>query len=432
MPQAIRTICRYEREPLSNPLGFKGRSMNELWQVLACMEDAEGRRGIGLGVQSVLWSDAAVFATRSEYRGNREMLQVTRLALQRAGQWEWETPLELLDQILPLAYEDAKKITNRKDLRLTYALNALVAVDLAAWQLYAKERMIDRFDDLIPERFRCALSFRNDRLAWVPLISYGTPLEEVEQRVREGAGLLKIKIGSDPDGDGCLDKMLEWDQARLSAIHERLRDCETSDTDSGRIAYYLDANGRYDGKDRLMRLLDQAAKIGALDRILLLEEPFPEPYREPVHDIPVRLAADESAHTDRDAWERMDLGYRAIALKPIAKTLSMTLKIAQAAWERKVPCFCADLTVNPVLVDWNKNLAARLAPLPGMKIGLLEANGPQNYRDWERLLTYHPQAGAAWLKPQKGCFTLNSDFYLQSGGIFETGNHYRELADLSG
>jgi len=128
----------------------------------------------------------------------------------------------------------------------------------------------------------------------------------------------------------------------------------------------------------------------------------------------------------------MDLGYRAIALKPIAKTLSMTLKIAQAAWERRVPCFCADLTVNPVLVDWNKNLAARLAPLPGMKIGLLEANGPQNYRDWEKLLAYHPHAGASWLKPQNGCFNLDSEFFLQSGGVFETGRHYEELADLSG
>jgi hypothetical protein len=364
MPQAVRTFCDYEREPLSSPLGFKGRSMCELWQVLACMENAEGLRGIGLGVQSVLWSDAAVFASRSESQGNREMLEVTRLALQRSRQVEWQTPLELLDRILPLTFDDAKTVTGRADLRLTYVLNALVPVDHAAWLLYAQEREIDRFDDLIPDRFRDALTYRNNRLACVPLISYGSSLEEVEQRVREGAGLLKIKIGSDPDKDRCPEKMLEWDRRRLNEIHALLKDWETSLTESGRISYYLDANGRYDGKDRLMRLLDYAEKIGALDRILLLEEPFPEHYREAVHAIPVRLAADESAHSDRDARERMDQGYRAIALKPIAKTLSMTLKIALAAHERKVPCFCADLTVNPVLVDWNKNLAARLAPLP--------------------------------------------------------------------
>ena len=46
-----------------------------------------------------------------------------------------------------------------------------------------------------------------------------------------------------------------------------------------------------------------------------------------------------------------------MALKPIAKTLSMSLKIAAAAARRGVPCFCADLTVNPVLVEWNRAAA---------------------------------------------------------------------------
>jgi len=44
------------------------------------------------------------------------------------------------------------------------------------------------------------------------------------------------------------------------------------------------------------------------------------------------------------------MGYGAITLKPIAKTMSMSLKIAQLAYERSIPCFCADLTVNPILV----------------------------------------------------------------------------------
>lgn len=402
--------------------------MSELWQVLVCMENEQGR-GIGLGVQSVLWSDAEVFSSRPESQGNREMFDVTCFALQLARRMDWTHPQELLDPILPPVYNYAKTVTGRQDLRLTYVLNALVALDHAAWLLYAKERSIDRFDRLIPNPYRNALSARNDRLAFVPLISYGTPLIEVERTVREGAGILKIKIGSDPDGDGCPDKMLESDKRRLGEIHALVKERETSLTESGRIAYYLDANGRYDCRERLLRLLDYVENIGALDRVLILEEPFPEGYRQPVHEIPVRLAADESAHTDRDARERMDLGYRAIALKPIAKTLSMTLRILQAAHDRRIPCFCADLTVNPVLVDWNKNLAARLDPLPGMKIGLLEANGPQNYRDWERLVSYHPRAQAAWMGTETGCFILGPDFYRESGGIFETGAHYEELAN---
>ena len=108
--------------------------------------------------------------------------------------------------------------------------------------------------------------------------------------------MLKIKIGSDPERDGDANKMLSWDKSRLSLIHELADRYSTEHTDSGKIAYYLDANGRYPDKDTLLRLLDHADKIGALDRIALLEEPFDESNEVDVHDIPLRIAADESAH----------------------------------------------------------------------------------------------------------------------------------------
>ena len=98
-----------------------------------------------------------------------------------------------------------------------------------------------------------------------------------------------------------------------------------------------------------MRLLDHAKKIGAFDQIAIIEEPFDENMEIDITDIPVRIAADESAHTEKDALKRIQMGYKAIALKAIAKTLSMTMKIAQVAFENNVPCFCADLTVNPIL-----------------------------------------------------------------------------------
>ena len=67
-------------------------------------------------------------------------------------------------------------------------------------------------------------------------------------------------------------------------------------------------------------LLEHAKKIGAFDQISVIEEPFAEELEFDVSDIPVRLAADESAHTDKDAIKRIDMGYKAIALKAIAKT----------------------------------------------------------------------------------------------------------------
>ena len=105
----------------------------------------------------------------------------------------------------------------------------------------------------------------------------------------------------------------------------------------------------------------------------------------------------------------------------------MSLKVAKVAHEAGVPCFCADLTVIPILVDWNKNVAARLAPLPGMNIGVLETNGHQNYKRWNELLAFHPCYGAEWTKTKKGLFDLNDDFYKKSGGIFQVSEHYYDL-----
>lgn len=421
------TTCNFEREPLIAPFGFKGRYLTELWQTVALMESRDGAVGLGLGTQSVLWSDARVFGENSEAAANSLMYLLTAHALKLAETMSFETPFELLDALLPEVHEYGRRVTSNPDLRLTFALNALVAVDNAAWQLYCAGHRVTGFDDMLPPDIRPVLGARHSSIGCIPLMTYGVGLPDIVKEAQNGHFLLKIKIGSDPDKDGDQEKMLAWDIARLTSIHAELKDLHTPHTDSGRILYYLDANGGYDSKDRLMRLLDAAGKIGALDRIVLLEEPFPEEVELDVSDIPARLAADESAHSDEDALKRIQMGYRAIALKPIAKTMSMSLRMAKLAAERNVPCFCADLTVNPILVDWNKNVAARLAPLPGVKIGVVESNGAQNYRNWETMKSYHPCAGAPWIDPVDGVFDLNEDFYSRSGGILEISEHYRAL-----
>lgn len=422
-----RIKSSFERCDFLMPFGFKGGYVTGGLQVVSLMESINGCIGLGLGVQGVLWSDAAVFAKHSEAEGNDLMYKMTQFALQRAAETSFETPLDLLDRLLPATYEYGKKITGNNSLRLTFALNSLVAVDNAAWQLYCHEKKIANFDGMIPADCRPALACKHRELASIPLMAYGVPLENIIRAVDGGYFFIKVKIGADPDKDGDPEKMLAWDKQRLAAIHAAIKDREIPHTANGRIPYYLDANGRYDSKERLMRLIDHAEKIGARERIMLIEEPFPEEYKVDVHDIPVRLAADESAHSAKDALERIDLGYGAIALKPIAKTMSMSLRIAKKAHAKGVPCFCADLTVSPILVDWNKNVAARLAPLPGLKIGVLETNGHQNYRDWELMRSYHPCFDAPWTHTVQGLFNLDDDFYARSGGILEASRHYLEM-----
>jgi L-alanine-DL-glutamate epimerase-like enolase superfamily enzyme len=423
-----RVDSNFEREPLIRPFGFKGGYMTQIWQTAALMASANGRDAIGVCTQNVLWSDAQVFAHHSENGGNAMMYALTERALQMCKGQRFCTPVDLLEQMFPEVYEQAKKITDNPHLRKTFALNALVGVDNAAWILYSRENNLTTFDQLIPAAYKPALSQKHDRVASIPLMAYAIPIEEIKAAVDQGYFFMKIKIGQ----PGTQEEMLEKDKARISAIHKAIGDMRTPYTANNKLPYYFDANGRYEKKETLLRLIDHIKKIGAFEQIAIIEEPFPEELEAEVRDIPVRLAADESAHTDQDAIKRIEMGYGAIALKAIAKTLSMTMKIAQAAFARNVPCFCADLTVNPILIDWNKNVAARLQPFPGLGLGLLESNGHQNYRNWPTMLQYHPCCNAGWTKTNRGVFELDRDFYEKSGGIFMDSAHYREMFSKHG
>jgi L-alanine-DL-glutamate epimerase-like enolase superfamily enzyme len=413
----------FEREPLVRPFGFKGGYMSEIWQTMAMMQSSSGLEKLGLCTQSVLWSDATVFANHAEAAGNALMYNMSERALQLCKGRSFETPLHLLEELLDEVYEYGKAITGNPDLRKTFALNALVGVDNAAWLLYAAENGIDNFDELIPETYRPALSHHHRQVASIPLMAYTVPISEIEEAVDNGYFFMKIKIGQ----PGSQEEMLQKDKERLSAIHKVIGHRETPWTENGKLPYYFDANGRYEKKETLQRLLDHTKKIGAFGQIAVIEEPFTEHADIEVGDLGLRIAADESAHTDEDAVRRIEMGYSAIALKAIAKTLSMTMKIALAAQQRGVPCFCADLTVNPILVEWNKAIACRLSPFPGLGLGLLETNGHQNYRNWESMVSYHPYPEADWRLTKNGVFNLGQDYYKKSGGIFAPSSHYQAM-----
>ncbi len=413
----------FEREPLIRPFGFKGGYITEMWQSASLLQSTSGIRKVGLCTQSILWSDSSVFASHSESGSNALMFALTEYALQLLKGRSFSNPVELLDEILDEVYQYGVKITANSNLRKTFVLNALVGVDNAVWMLYAAENGITNFDDLIPEKYLPALSNHHKTVASIPLMAYTIPIGEIKKAADDGYFFMKIKIGQ----PGTQKEMLEKDMERLTAIHKAIGHYRTPHTESGKLPYYFDANGRYENKETLFRLIDHARKIWAFDQIAIIEEPFPEHPGIDVTDIPVRLATDESAHTDKDALERIEMGYKAVALKPIAKTMSMTMKIANIAKLHQVPCFCADLTVNPILVDWNKNIAARLDSFPGLRTGLMETNGHQNYKNWKMMERYHPFSNADWRKPENGAFTLNDDFYRKSGGVLTDSEHYLDL-----
>ncbi|MDY5016830.1 MAG: hypothetical protein SO063_12330 [Eubacteriales bacterium] len=420
----VKAELEFIEEPLKAVFAFKGKySAKPMWNTVVRLTSDSGVTATGVANEGILWSDPAVYNKFSVSGGSAVMYLLTDYACQLARGFSFDRPDELLRTMFPRVMEYGRAVSGLPELRTTFVLGAFVALDTAAWLLYAKEKGLT-FDGLIPEAARPYLQTRNTALAAIPLITYTVSMRDMLREVDAGRFFLKIKIGSDPEHDGDPEKMLAWDCARLTDIHNALRDVPCAHAENGHIPYYLDANGRYDSKDRLLRLLDHADRIGMLPRIAILEEPFPERAPIDVSDLPVRLAADESAHSDADVRARIDMGYRAIALKPIAKTMSMTFDMLAVAGKAGVPCFCADLTVCAAQVDINKNFAARIAPLPGLSVGLLESNGHQYYRNWDKMVESLPYAGASWITPERGLYRLDDGFYAHSGGIFETNPMY--------
>ena len=261
--QIRKASCRYEKEALKTAFGFKGSALSCLWQTSVQLA-SDNHTGIGLGVQSVLWSDAGIFHKFGEEAGNQAMFKLTEYAVSLCTGVEFGSPFELLDMLFPKVYVYAKSITGCEHLRTTFVLNALVPLDFAAWQLWAKENGKTDFGDI------CTFDGQRQRmLANIPLITYNTPVDAVRAMAENGTALFKIKIGSDPHKDNDLDAMLSWDKNRLLEIHRAVKDIRTPYTENGNILYYLDANGRYDTKERLVSLLDFAEEQGILDRIVL-------------------------------------------------------------------------------------------------------------------------------------------------------------------
>jgi len=423
------TVKKYRfdfvREPLIRPFRIKGASFTEKWTLVTALESSRGARATGLGGTAVLWSDPSVFHSFSEAGGNGIMALVAERAAQMVLGRDFLTPIEVMESIFPSLHEYGRQLTGNPRLTKTFTLNAMVSLDLALWLLYGAENSYKDFDSLIPSSSQAALSNRTDRIAHVPTVSYDYPLEDLLRLVESGHFILKIKLGQ----PGSPEEMLRKDGRRLSEIHRALAGRRTPMSGNEKLIYYLDANGRYPDKSILARLMEIADREGMLDQIALLEEPFPEEVKADVSGLPIRVAADESLHDESSVAERADLGYRALAMKPAGKTLSMSFKMAAAAYRRKVPCFVADNACIPVLVEWNKNFAARLGPFPGLSMNILESNGEQNYRDWDRMVAEHPCAGAGWIRPVGAVYRLDEDFYQNSGGIFLAPGHYQRLVE---
>ncbi len=410
----VHADLEMQRQPFARPFAFKGAAFHEKWNLIVRLTDETGAEAVGVGGTAVLWSDPDVFSSHTEVGGNILMSALLEFALQQAVKREFEDPPDLLSGLVPYVHDYGKTITGNPGLRLTFALIALVALDNAAWMLHAKRNGITTFDSLIPGAYRTFFANRQTHLGVAPAIGYGMPLDELRAILDTGVYILKIKIGQ-PGGEA---EMARKDMAWLDRIHRVAAGYTTPMTDSGKVLYYLDANARYAKKETMARLLDHMRKAGIHEHVVLIEEPFSDPDDIYVGDLPARFAADESVQSVEDVCTRTGQGYGAIAIKPAGKTLSLAFPMVKAAAEAGVPCFVADNGCIPLLVEWNKNVAARLPAFPGIKGGFIESNGPENYGNWADLVAAYPVPNAPWLTPGSGAFFLDEDYYRRSGGVF--------------
>jgi L-alanine-DL-glutamate epimerase-like enolase superfamily enzyme len=415
------------REPLLRPFAFKGGSFTEKWITVTSLRGDDGSSVTAIGALDPLWSDARVFGDHSEVGGNIVMAavaeQAARAAVGRTVGRADRTPLDVQDAIFDEVTEYAVAITGRYDVRRTFVLNALTSLDLALWKLHAHALGSTTFDQMLPGEYAHALPARHDEVAHVPLVTYGIGVDELSAMAARGTFVFKIKLGQ----EGSQAEMLDKDAQRVSDIHRALGSPSGGGAGPGSVAYYLDANGRYESRERVQRLLEQIDREGALDQVVLLEEPFPREVQAEASDLPVRLAGDESVESEADVERLADQGFRAIAIKPAGKSLSASLRAARAARRRGMDTFVADSACVPQLVDWNLNVAARLPAVSGLQWPLLESNGADHYRNWQAMLDAHPCAGSSWLVPEQGSYRLDREFYLGAGCVLGSAGSYEEL-----
>jgi len=399
----------YVKENLIKPFGFKGGYVSNLWQVVVTIGDGQFF-ATGLSIQSVLWSDAYIFGKYGQEKGDFLMYETTKYALEILKQIEFSTPYEATEKLFNSCYLYIKEKI-QYDVKKTFILNALVSIDMALWLYYAKKKGITSFSTLTN------LEKKQDKIALIPLITYTTSKEEIKHTIQNGEFFLKVKIG----------KEYEWDKQRIKEVSDIIKNHSTSYTKSKKPIIYLDANGRYENLDKLLWLIDYLDKEQILNDICIFEEPFSEEKQFDLSDIPCLFACDESAHSIKEVEQRNQQGYKALALKPAAKTLSESLKMLEYAKNNDMKTFVADLTVNPFLLELNRNVAMRIESLNCVNVGLLETNGRMNYVNWDKMISYHPLKATGVLKAKSGVFDL-TNYEINDGGIFLESKYYNNIA----
>ena len=101
--------CAYDPELFRHAFGFKGSTLSGVWQTVVALK-SENEIGIGLGIQSVLWSDSSVFLEFGEKRGNELMFAVTEYAVKSIEGKDFNHPSDIVAEIYSVFGHNLPKI----------------------------------------------------------------------------------------------------------------------------------------------------------------------------------------------------------------------------------------------------------------------------------------------------------------------------------
>ncbi len=82
-----------------------------------------------------------------------------------------------------------------------------------------------------------------------------------------------------------------------------------------------------------------------------------------------------------------------------------------------IPRFCDNLMVNPILVNWNRNVFRTIPPFFGLGRGIMEPNCGITYEKWAEIKEKYPYVDTGWTQATFGVFEVNECFYTTASSV---------------
>jgi len=316
-------VIRTGRYPFIKPFVLSGGTITSFLQLFCEIETTDGVLGLGHSGISPVWSDKRPDVSFDDKE--RQSVELAGFVAGRLAGRSFENPFEAFDFMKAAADEFSAAIGLPRLSRYV----CLSPIDMAVWDAYARFRDQNVFECIAGEFPELGRFFGAPRdLEVAHTIGVGEdPAVELKFAVKHGIRWFKLKLkGNIEDDIRAIKKFFSV----FSGISPQV---------------ILDGNEGYSAND-LESLVSALSKEEFFTSVEYIEQPVSRSGGESVmvagDTVPV--FADEMVCDCGDLMVARRLGYRGIALKPTAKTLSETVRMLPLIEEIGFKVSIADLT----------------------------------------------------------------------------------------